>query len=40
MEIEKAKSLDIARLLAFRGLMSGNNTKNAENPHKYWVFED
>ena len=24
MEIEKAKSLDIARLLAFRGLMSGN----------------
>ena len=27
MEIEKAKSLDIARLLAFRGLMSGNNTK-------------
>ena len=25
MEIEKAKSLDIARLLAFRGLMNGNN---------------
>ena len=25
MEIEKAKSLEIARLLAFRGLMSGNN---------------
>ena len=19
---------------------SGNNTKNAENPHKHWVFED
>jgi len=25
MEMEKAKSLDIARLLAFWGLMSGNN---------------
>ncbi|MBR5228463.1 MAG: hypothetical protein IKV96_01360, partial [Firmicutes bacterium] len=25
MEIEKAKSLDIARLLAFWGLMSGNS---------------
>jgi hypothetical protein len=27
MEIEKAKSLDIARILAFGGLMSGNNTE-------------
>jgi len=25
MEMEKAKSLDITRLLAFWGLMSGNN---------------
>ena len=21
-------------------LASGNNVKNAENPHKHWVFED
>jgi hypothetical protein len=27
MEIEKAKSLDIARLLAFWGLMSGNKSR-------------
>jgi hypothetical protein len=27
MEIEKAKSLDIARLLAFWGLMNGNKSR-------------
>ena len=39
MEIEKAKSLDIARLLAFRGLMSGNDRQNGSNPHEYRVFD-
>lgn len=34
MEIEKAKSLDIARLLAFWGLMSGNKMKNPRKPCK------
>ncbi len=32
MEIEKAKSLDIAKLLAFRGLMNGNKLKKPKNP--------
>jgi hypothetical protein len=32
MEIEKAKSLDIARLLAFWGLMSGNDCKEQAKP--------
>jgi len=31
IEMEKAKSLEIARLLAFRDLMSGSNSKVIRN---------
>ena len=39
MEIEKAKSLDIARLLAFRGLMSGNKLNSVSESRKTLILQ-
>ena len=38
MEIEKAKSLDIARLLAFWGLMNGNNATQTRKALIFLAF--